>query len=1357
MSLCAFVVNHSLKPQREASMAFGFFKHMLKYFQDSESEEKPPDKRVGNPTKKSQAGNSEEKLSKNWVESTKGLIPVIDDDADSHPSNPKHVPTSAELEQSNSKQNLPIQATATQENDKPNWDYWPDGPVHCDLDDREVRNSRFLLTHWATSTFGGDRSGKADAQTWEGGKRLTRTCRGVLKCDDCNRTVRPKTENAKLLKQIDEGCECGAHLIHQKCGTRQVIWSWAGGKHFVQEGYHRHDRPPVARATMEEDESFTRLVKQNPTTGPLGLLVGVPTFDGPGEKTADFSEFYAHNPDRVSKKRQLIRNSSSGAAGGDSFITAFADFDRSHAGFIVSEVFGAVTVVSMQTPFMLERSVQPDHIEEPINGLVNDAAHGFWRERNFLLMISSIYSPDLRCWVPALMSYTNGASGSHFMHHFVTLIEEIALQAEGIGLEVEDRLFAGVMDFSEAEHDGFVRAFVIFWQKRTDNTRTVAELREAAETLLRGCKEHFRAGVTRIARMGGIIPVDQQEAFKQRALSLVSVPSKEEFLVCVERLIRDFPAIASWIAWWLRDSHASMLFELQRKMDPAIWDSIPETTNAEEAMHFKLYSACGRDHTFIEGLKSLYAVLLYYQRQYEATVKGIPIRHGNAERWKLVKQDLGRTKAHRGPDVATKKRGQKNDGRPPNTIKELLLKAPAKKKQKEVDDLKKSFRVVKASVTGQPNTPTGTQLSKARESLRMALIKSTLAKSKDSFEPLFPAHVNRYMKKSPPENYANLVDFFRSTLTEVHECTGSDYTLGQHIEVLSQPICRTYLSLKYVKHSLFEGSVTDWFKDLVNVDKVPIDIDACWRAKDGVPLCAGRREDIQDLITSIPVALLLEVREFDTGNFTDPAGRLASFPRWDFPPALVPLTDALADKHGLIYDLIALGLYSPTQQHYVAQYASLPHGDSSNRIFTYDGMRNTGFSVSDPNATVATHLTGLHPEIPDSFTPSFAVYYLRGGPEAQDVFFHHQSIQLKKSHELSITRPHRYQPPKISYVGKLFEPLNPKECSAWLQPAEIARTIEYVTALPPVKKSKVTTPAPFPSLSSSSPESEDSTHNVPVNKSSKRPPTPISEPDSEFNLDCRCGLAGDGNNLPYNPDEGLAVQCFFCKRLRSRTEKKKPVSDRLVVGRGALAQRGEFWYPVHLIQHLNHKDWRIRWWRGCMFETEGGKPGSLDVINEKNLVDSLWSDRTGRRAVRLGRWKHAFEYPSSEDILSDPSSIPHTPDIADILDPHIKVLRTLLTSPEIQKSGIVPAKAWLERQKENIRTAIVPLVGDLSVSQRAKIAHWFDQKVAEDKKIPAQLAGLSEWHDSAERDNVPRGTVQRTQLNVTMFRLARFS
>jgi hypothetical protein len=57
-----------------------------------------------------------------------------------------------------------------------------------------------------------------------------------------------------------------------------------------------------------------------------------------------------------------------------------------------------------------------------------------------------------------------------------------------------------------------------------------------------------------------------------------------------------------------------MLFLSQRKMKPELWEAIPETTNAEEAMHWKMYSAAGRDHGFLEGMLSLYAIAQYYQR-----------------------------------------------------------------------------------------------------------------------------------------------------------------------------------------------------------------------------------------------------------------------------------------------------------------------------------------------------------------------------------------------------------------------------------------------------------------------------------------------------------------------------------------------------------------------------------------------------------------------------------------------------------------------------------------------------------------------------------------------------------------------
>ena len=65
--------------------------------------------------------------------------------------------------------------------------------------------------------------------------------------------------------------------------------------------------------------------------------------------------------------------------------------------------------------------------------------------------------------------------------------------------------------------------------------------------------------------------------------------------------------------WWAHPSHATMLFNSKRVMDIDIWDSIPKTNNPEEAMNWKLYAACGWDHSFLEGLRCLYAVAGYYE------------------------------------------------------------------------------------------------------------------------------------------------------------------------------------------------------------------------------------------------------------------------------------------------------------------------------------------------------------------------------------------------------------------------------------------------------------------------------------------------------------------------------------------------------------------------------------------------------------------------------------------------------------------------------------------------------------------------------------------------------------------------
>ena len=67
--------------------------------------------------------------------------------------------------------------------------------------------------------------------------------------------------------------------------------------------------------------------------------------------------------------------------------------------------------------------------------------------------------------------------------------------------------------------------------------------------------------------------------------------------------------------------------------------------------------------------------------------------------------------------------------------------------------------------------------------------------------------------------------------------------------------------------------------------------------------------------------------------------------------------------------------------------------------------------------------------------------------------------------------------------------------------------------------------------------------------------------------------------------------------------------------------------------------------------------------------------------------------------------------------PSINILRALLADPELQDSGSIPAKAWLESRGDNVATGIVPFTGNLSIIARAQLANWFETHVAVDKKL----------------------------------------
>ncbi|KAF9548012.1 hypothetical protein CPC08DRAFT_591108, partial [Agrocybe pediades] len=277
------------------------------------------------------------------------------------------------------------------------------------------------------------------------------------------------------------------------------------------------------------------------------------------------------------------------------------------------------------------------------------------------------------------------------------------------------------------------------------------------------------------------------------------------------------------------------------------------------------------------------------------------------------------------------------------------------------------------------------------------------------------------------------------------------------------------------------------------------------------------------------------------------------------------------------------------------------------------------------------------------------------------------------------------------------------------------------------------------------------------------PPLPSQAstlPDSEFTINCRCGLSANGN-LSYNVlQEGEAIQCntfrdwshiacqkngradrlgekesFLCDfcdlfngniipgEMEIRTMSKKPLKDRLRRGRGALARSGSFWYPVRLI-HCEGDSWRVRWWRGCESSGTHIVPDSVTSVQLEDIVDSLWTDYKARREIRLGKWKRSCDVKTPDEILDDPSSIDYTKVVDDALKDSIYLLKQLLHNPEDVDSQLVPSKKWIESQRKSIRTTIVPYVGSLTLLERAQIANWFEIFVSEDPKIRHQWLAL---------------------------------
>ncbi|KAI0754060.1 hypothetical protein C8Q80DRAFT_1095345, partial [Daedaleopsis nitida] len=259
----------------------------------------------------------------------------------------------------------------------PEWDGWPDGTFERTFSIEEVEATKNLAVHWVCQTSG-SKVGSDEADEWVNGRKTERRCRGVISCEN-------------------PSCD------------------------------------------ILEEQKFTEIVESHPKSGPLQLLVGVPTLNGPGKSVADISSVLV-NKDRIAHELKKIRRGKAATNSADDInLSDFSDFCQEHPGFVIHSVIRDIIVISMQQPLMLAELVKETRIvDDPVNGIVSDAAHGFWRQKSSLLIISSAYSLTLRCWIPGILSYTNGATSEHYRHHFLALFQSIARERRSRGWDTSN-------------------------------------------------------------------------------------------------------------------------------------------------------------------------------------------------------------------------------------------------------------------------------------------------------------------------------------------------------------------------------------------------------------------------------------------------------------------------------------------------------------------------------------------------------------------------------------------------------------------------------------------------------------------------------------------------------------------------------------------------------------------------------------------------------------------------------------------------------------------------------------------------------------------------------------------------------
>ncbi|KAJ7479450.1 hypothetical protein B0H11DRAFT_1725650, partial [Mycena galericulata] len=456
---------------------------------------------------------------------------------------------------------------------------------------------------------------------------------------------RPKSATKSRNRQHTDTCDiCRSNLVHVSCEATLTYYRLRDEdenskvvRHHV--GHHNHARPPLTRLSASEIEALDVQVRQNPQSTAQQLRAGAgATQVALGEINPILldSRKARHEVERSKVRQEIIppavRNS------GFQLLESFSSLKNSFGTpWIVDADLLDRQFICMQTPFMrdvlLRDSVQSWHAENleaesGRHGVITDGTHDFFKQG--ILLTSLVFSQVLFRWVVVLYTWIGNQDQEHHAPHFKQLIQVIAeICTRGLGFTFDDRLFSAILDFSNAQRNGFLEAFIEYmcsripgWSELSERSQQSerASLRSRAQALLIGCKIHWRRSTHKIKQVIGL-------KFHFRFEGLIAIlegvsTTSAEFLQAVNDIHREFPEVRPWLSWWILPGNGGMIFPAMQRMPSELRAQLPASTNGAESAHNLLYRAAGKNHDIWEGVRRLYCVQRETEMLYDAVLAG---------------------------------------------------------------------------------------------------------------------------------------------------------------------------------------------------------------------------------------------------------------------------------------------------------------------------------------------------------------------------------------------------------------------------------------------------------------------------------------------------------------------------------------------------------------------------------------------------------------------------------------------------------------------------------------------------------------------------------------------------------------